>query len=310
MKQNMDRALLRKIFGQVEADVRFDEPLARHTTWRIGGPADVFAVPHTLTQIQELAQCAHAWGVPWFVLGRGSNLLVRDAGVRGLVVQFGDHFAALQLSGMQLRAEAGRGMVSAAGLSVARGLAGLEFATGIPGSVGGAVTMNAGAHGGEIRDVLETVTVLRPDGQLEELWPEQLDFSYRHSGILERGYTVLAATFVLKPGDAQALREQVRAWSKRRQATQPLSQPNCGSVFRNPSGLYAAQLIEAVGLKGAQQGGAMVSPVHANFIVNTGGATAADVLALMARMQTEVRAAFAVELVPEVRVVGEEAVGR
>ncbi|MCY0869909.1 MAG: UDP-N-acetylmuramate dehydrogenase, partial [Firmicutes bacterium] len=203
-----------------------------------------------------------------------------------------------------------RGMVSAAGMSVARGLAGLEFATGIPGSVGGAVTMNAGAHGGEIRDVLETVTVLSPQGKIDEVRPEQLDFSYRHSGILECGYTVLAATFLLRPGDAQALREQVRAWSKRRIATQPLSQPNCGSVFRNPPGLHAAQLIEAAGLKGVAQGGAMVSPLHANFIVNTGAATAADVLALMARMQEQVQAAFGVQLVPEVRVIGEEAVGR
>lgn len=294
------------VFAGAAPVVLLDEPLSKHTTWRIGGPADVLVIPHTVAQVQEVVARAVRHGIPWFVLGRGSNLLVRDGGLRGLVIKLGDDFSAVSVEDGKLTALSGRGMVSAANIAIRQGLSGLEFATGIPGTVGGAVTMNAGAHGSEIKDVLAYASVLDASGAVREVDPAELSFRYRHSAVRERGWIVIAATFALQPGDVTVMQEQTRAHSRRRQSTQPLSLPNCGSVFRNPEGDYAARLIEAADLKGFRVGNAAVSDLHANFIVNLGGASASDVQAVMATVQRVVGERFGVELVPEVRVVGED----
>lgn len=302
-----DGSSLRRIFAEICPKVRFDEPLARYTTWRIGGKADVLIEPDQIAQVHAAVDRARAYGLPVFAFGRGSNLLVSDAGVRGLTIHFGDDFASLSFSGERMSAQAGRSLVSAANQAIRHGLSGLEFATLIPGSVGGAVAMNAGAHGGEIKDVLQSATVLTPELEVRTLDVSDLQFAYRHSVIRERGYVVLAADFHLRKGDTAQMQECVRTWSRKRQQTQPLSLPNCGSVFRNPPGDHAARLIEAAGLKGTRIGNAAISDLHANFIVNLGDARASDVQLLIERVRQEVAERFGVTLIPEVRVVGEGA---
>ncbi|PWI57702.1 UDP-N-acetylmuramate dehydrogenase [Sulfoacidibacillus thermotolerans] len=302
----MDRVLLETIFTGLAPTILYDEPLAKHTTWRIGGPADVLLIPRTIDEVRAVVLAAKAHDLPLFVLGRGSNLLVKDGGMRGAVLKLGDEFAAIAVSDRTLSALAGRSIVSAAHIAIRHGLSGLEFATGIPGTVGGAVTMNAGAHGGEIKDVLKQATVITSDGTITELSADDLGFRYRHSIVPEQRLTVVQAEFALQPGDTKQLQEKVRAWSKRRQLTQPLSLPSCGSVFRNPPGHYAARLIEEAGLKGLRHGNAMISEVHANFIVNVGQASAADVLWLIRHAQETVQQRFGMTLEPEVRIVGED----
>ena len=302
----MNRQSLQSLFAGVAQRVLFDEPLARHTTWRIGGPADVLVIPDTLTEMKAALATAKRHELPVFVLGRGSNLLVKDGGMRGVVLKLGDGFAAVETSGCSLTALAGRTIISAANIAIRSGLSGLEFASLIPGTVGGAVTMNAGAYGGEIKDVLAKATVIDRAGEVTEVLPQELAFAYRRSAVEEKGLVVVEATFALKAGDRAQMLERVRAWSERRAATQPLSMPNCGSVFRNPAGDFSARLIEAAGLKGHRIGNAMISDLHANFIVNLGQAQATDALALMNLAQTAVWERFGVKLEPEVRVVGED----
>ena len=302
----MDRRMLCGLFQDLTVTVLCDEPLARHTTWRIGGSADVMAVAETIEQVRSVLAVARRAGIPFFVLGRGSNLLVRDGGMRGLVIKLGEGLSEVSRNGGEITALAGKGMVSTANIAIQNGLSGLEVATGIPGSVGGAVAMNAGAHGAEIRDVLRAATVLTVDGELLHVSTADMGFAYRHSVVQEREWIVLSATFALQPGDRTELRERSRAWSRRRRATQPLSLPNCGSVFRNPPGDHAARLLEAAGLKGLRIGNAAISDLHANFIVNLGGARAVDVLQLMERAAAEVWERFGVRLIPEVRLVGED----
>lgn len=302
----MNRKSLQSVFSGVAQNVLYDEPLFRHTTWRIGGPADVLVIPSTLTELKAVLVSAKQYELPVFVLGRGSNLLVKDGGIRGIVLKLGDDFAAVETAGCSLTVLAGRSLVSAANIAIRQGLAGLEFASLIPGTVGGAVTMNAGAHGGEIKDVLAKATVIDRAGEVREVLPQELEFAYRHSAIVEKGLVVAAATFALTVGDRAEMLERVHAWSRRRAATQPLSMPNCGSVFRNPVGDFSARLIEAAGLKGKRIGNAMISDLHANFIVNLGQAQAVDVIALMRLAQDEVWERFGVRLEPEVRVVGED----
>ncbi|WDL97445.1 UDP-N-acetylmuramate dehydrogenase [Alicyclobacillus sp. ALC3] len=290
--------------------VKLNEPLALHTTWRIGGPADVFVNPHTVEELRSTVSVARQLEVPWTVIGRGSNLLVRDGGIRGLVVQLGDRFGDIRVDGNELTALAGRSAVSAASIAVRNQLAGLEFATGIPGTVGGVVMMNAGAHGGQVSDVLHWADVMDTAGNIRRLSKADLQFGYRYSILRDEPGIVVAACFSLTAGDGAALIEKVKTWSQRRLRTQPLSLPSCGSVFRNPSGTHAGHLIELAGLKGLQRGGAQISEKHANFIVNIGGATAEDVLWLIAHAQDTVQQLFGISLETEVRVMGDAASGR
>lgn len=290
--------------------IKLGEPLSLHTTWRIGGPADVWIEPHSIDELRSALWTAQRLGLPWTVIGRGSNLLVQDGGVRGVVLKIGARFGAVQIDGTDLTALAGRSAVSAANIAVRNGLQGLEFATGIPGTVGGVVMMNGGAHGSQVSDVLAWADVMSPDGEVRRLSNRDLKFGYRYSILRDDPGIVVAASFALQPGDGECLVGMVKQWSQRRARTQPLSMPSCGSVFRNPAGNHAGYLIETAGLKGLRRGGAQISEKHANFIVNTGNARAEDVLWLMDYAQETVQQLFGIELETEVRVIGEPASGR
>ena len=294
------------IFANSASVVLYHEPMVKHTTWRIGGPADILAIPEDISQIEELLRLAISNEIPYFVLGRGSNLLVRDGGIRGLVIKLGEAFSGYTIDGNEITVKSGRTIVSTAHVAMKNGLSGLEFATGIPGTVGGAVVMNAGAHGSEMKDVLKLVQVLTRGGEVKSRSARELNFHYRTSALRDSGDVVLSATFALAPGNVEEMLAKVKRWSMHRQATQPLSFPSCGSVFRNPAGDYAARLIEAAGLKGKRIGDAMISDLHANFIVNIGHASAKDVMALMDYAKQQVLQQFGIELMPEVRLVGED----
>lgn len=302
----MNLADYKEAFRNAASVLLFEEPMVNHTTWRIGGPADLLAIPESIEQIMSLISLAREHGIPYFVLGRGSNLLVGDGGVRGLLIQLGDAFSRLDIIGRELQALAGRSLVSAAHVAIKHGLSGLEFAALIPGTVGGAVVMNAGAHGSEMKNVVSSVQLLTPAGQVVDRSVEELEFGYRHSVLRDSGEIVLSVRFMLAPGDVEEMLAKVKEWSWRRQSTQPLSYPSCGSVFRNPPGDYAARLIEAAGLKGMRIGDAMISDQHANFIVNLGHARASDVMALIQMAQDRVKEQFGVELILEVRKIGED----
>lgn len=293
-----------------------DEPLARFTTMRVGGSADLFAVAHNLFELRALAKFARARGIPLLILGRGSNLVIADAGVRGLVVQA--RAEASRVEGDRYHADAGVAMARAATETQKAGLAGLEFGLAIPGTVGGAVWANAGAHESDIAHVLASASVLLADGSERELPVAELGFAYRHSrfkaatragtGSAPPGAPaeiVLSATFQLRPAPADEIRarlDDIRHW---RQAHQPLGIPSAGSVFRNPPGDSAGRLIDALGLKGYRIGGAVVSEKHANFIVNDRKGTAADVRRLAEHVRAEVRARHGIELEFEVEFVGD-----
>ena len=287
--------------------IRTDERLAPYTTWRIGGCADYYVAPTSVAELASAVRAASELQLPITVIGRGSNVLVLDGGVRGLVVHMHDKFAQILVEGSSLEAYAGRSIVSAANIAISNGLAGLEFATGIPGSVGGAVMMNAGAHGGQIADVFEYADVLRRDGELIRLSPADMRFAYRYSILKDDPLILVKASFQLRSGNRDELTAQIRAWSKHRLATQPLSQPNCGSVFRNPPGMHAGHLVESAGLKGFRHGDAQISEKHANFIVNLGHASAEDVRYVIMHAQETIQERYGVELETEVRVIGEPA---
>jgi len=296
--------------SQGVGDIKLAEPLSHYTTWRIGGPADIYVSPRNVLELQGAIRTAWQLEMSWVVIGRGSNVLFQDGGFPGLVVRMADNFAAIEVSGERVTAQAGRSFVSAANIAIRHNLAGLEFATGIPGSVGGAVMMNAGAHGSEVKDVLEWADVMDGDGTIHRLLNRDLQFGYRYSTLKDHPMIVVEACFLLHPGDGEQLSAKVKQWSQRRAQTQPLSFPSCGSVFRNPPGTYAGSLIESAGLKGLRHGGAQISEKHANFIVNLGQATAEDVLWLMRHAQDTVREKFGVDLETEVRILGVPALRR
>ena len=283
----------------------FDEPMAAHTTFRVGGPADLFYLPRSAAELKKALQAADSAGVPALVIGNGSNLLVRDGGVHGLVIALGEDFSTVRVEGTTLFAEAGARLSRVAQTAQAAGLAGLEFASGIPGTLGGGVAMNAGAYGGQISDVLIDAEVLL-DGEVRTLDRAALEMGYRSTLPLRKGGIVTSARFELTPDDPAVIDARMRELNARRRDKQPLNFPSAGSTFKRPEGYFAGVLIEGAGLKGASVGGAQVSPKHAGFIVNTGSATAADVLALIHHVQETVYQKDGVRLELEVRVVGEE----
>lgn len=282
-----------------------DEPLANHTTWRIGGPADLLIQPKDKASLQTALQILHRHEIPWSVIGRGSNLLVRDRGIRGAVLKVAEGLSHCEFRGEEVCVGAGYSMIRLAVETGKRGLTGMEFAGGIPGTVGGAVYMNAGAHGSDLSRILIDAEILFEDGEAKVLTNEELNFSYRTSLLQQRKGIVVGARFQLRAGDRKEIAATLAANKERRRRTQPLQMPCAGSVFRNPPGDHAGRLIEAAGLKGYQIGGAQVSEIHANFIVNRGGATATDVLTLINHIRSTVLEKFGVEMHPEVLVVGE-----
>ena len=304
---------LPRLLKPVAARKRFGQSLARYTSFRIGGPADALVQVETIDCLQQLQAIARCHEIPLFILGGGSNLLIRDGGIRGIVILLRGVFRSYQLEGCpasaeraQLRAGVGCSF-SRMAMEVARqGWSGLEFAYGIPGTLGGAMIMNAGTYLGDLSQVLVRAQVLLDDGAIAELPAESLGLRYRGSAY-PAGSIVLAATMRLQRGDPETIEAAMRESSTRRQRSQPLWMPNAGSIFKNPPDTAAARLIDALDLKGTQIGGAMISPVHANFLVNVEKATAADVEALMVLIQERVQAAYDTLLEPEVRIVGERA---
>lgn len=293
----------------LQSPVAADEPLARHTSFRIGGPAELFVLVQNTQDLGRALRFASDRGLPVHLLGGGSNLLVLDEGVRGLVLKLDGEFRQVdwvRQDGMaQVTAGAAVSVVGLARRATDQGLSGLEFAAGIPGTLGGAVVMNAGTYLGCIADVATRVWLMNSRGEPEERGWEGMGFGYRTSVLQREPRFVCKVQMELTPvADTDALKARLREHLERRAATQPLSQPNAGSVFKNPPGDYAGRLIEAVGAKGWKSGGAMVSPLHANFIVNTGKATARDVLTLMERIKDAVRERFGVELEPEIKIWG------
>ena len=282
-----------------------NEPLANHTTWRIGGPADLVIQPKDKSALLTALNIIRRHEIPWSVIGRGSNLLVRDGGIRGAVLKVAEGLSHCEFRGEEVRVGAGYSMIRLATETGKMGLTGMEFAGGIPGTVGGAVYMNAGAHGSDLSRIIKDAEILFDDGEVVVLSNEELNFSYRTSLLQERKGIVLEARFGLRQGDRKEIAATLAANKDRRRLTQPLQMPCAGSVFRNPPGDHAGRLIEAAGLKGFHIGGAQVSELHANFIVNRGGATAADVLTLITHIRCTIQEKFGVEMHPEVLVVGE-----
>lgn len=283
-----------------------NEPMAARTTFRVGGPADALLEAASVEELCQALRVASASGVPVLVMGNGSNLIVRDGGIRGLVVVLGDAFSEVSVKGCSLHAQAGARLSRIAAVAQGRGLAGLEFASGIPGTVGGGAAMNAGAYGGCLSDVLTEALVLK-NAEPVVFSKDDMEYGNRTSSALKNGHLVLTATFALTPDDPARIQARMDDFAQRRRDKQPLSYPSAGSVFKRPQGHFAGALIEAAGLKGKRIGGAMVSKKHAGFIVNAGGATAADVLSMIEYVRETVRARSGVTLECEVRIVGEEA---
>ncbi|WP_059052183.1 UDP-N-acetylmuramate dehydrogenase [Paenibacillus senegalimassiliensis] len=282
-----------------------DEPMSKHTTWKIGGPADAMIVPQNVRQLQELIRLLHEEQIPWMTVGKGSNMLVSDKGIRGCVIRLGGDLESIAIDGAAISAGGGASFVRLSVMAGKAGLTGLEFAGGIPGTVGGAVYMNAGAHGSDVSRIFKSADIVLETGELVTYTANDMKFAYRHSILHEQRGIVAEARLSLAAGDRLEIAAAMATYKDRRRKTQPLTQPCCGSVFRNPQGDHAARLIEAAGLKGMKVGGAEVSTLHANFIVNTGQATAEDVLALMEKIKAVVADQFGVALVPEVFYVGE-----
>lgn len=282
-----------------------DEPMSRHTTFRVGGPADAFFMPENAAQVSSALDAARAANIPAVVIGNGSNLVVRDGGIRGLVIALGEGMSAVSREGDVVSAQAGASLARVSAFAQANGLAGLEFASGIPGTLGGGCAMNAGAYGGQLSDVLIDARVLL-DGEERTLSRDALELGYRTSMPLRAGGVVLSARFALTPGDPEAIAAHMRELNARRREKQPLNYPSAGSVFKRPEGHFAGALIEQAGLKGRSVGGAQVSQKHAGFIVNAGDATASDILALIELVRREVEARSGVRLETEVRILGED----
>ena len=295
-------ARIRSIVG--DEGLLVDEPMSEHTTFEVGGPADLFVIPERQGQVRPVLEACREAGAPLFVLGRGSDLLVSDEGYRGVILAVADGLDDLLVEGCDVVCEAGVTLRDAAEAACALGLAGLEFACGIPGSVGGAVFMNAGAYGGQMSDVLKSVKALTPEGELVEMSGDELEMGYRTSRVRTEGLVVLTATLALEPGNEDDIRARMDELTARRAAKQPLEYPSAGSTFKRPEGYFAGKLITDAGLKGFSVGGAKVSEKHAGFVINAGGATAADVLGVIRHVQDEVLRQFGVALEPEVRMLG------
>ena len=288
-----------------ENRIYVDEPMKKHTTFRVGGPADYFVVPRTKEEVKELISVCKEFDMPYYVLGNGSNLLVGDKGYRGVIIQVYKEMNQIQVDGENIKVQAGALLSRIGNVALEAELSGFEFAAGIPGTMGGAVVMNAGAYGGEMRDVLVSATVLTPQGELLTLSNEELELGYRTSIVAKKDYIVLEATIGLHKGDKEAIKARMDELRVQRTTKQPLEFPSAGSTFKRPEGYFAGKLIQDAGLRGFQVGGAQVSEKHCGFVINKENATAADVWELMQQVSAIVKEKFGVELEPEVKRLGE-----
>ncbi len=286
-------------------NVRLHEPMKKHTTFRIGGPADYYLCPHSTEEMQKILQICKENNIEFFILGNGSNLLVSDKGYRGAVIQLWKNFSDIIAEEKTITVKAGALLSKVAAEALEEGLTGMEFASGIPGTIGGAVVMNAGAYGGEMKDIIKEVTVLTKEGEILTLSKEEMNFGYRTSVVKEKGYVVISVVLQLEKGEREKIRKVMDDLKERRVTKQPLDMPSAGSTFKRPEGYFAGKLIMDAGLRGFSVGGAQISEKHCGFVVNKGDATAADVLGLIREVQKRVQEQFGVTLEPEVKFLGE-----
>lgn len=298
---------IRKMFCDLLGEDRVftEEAMSQHTTFKIGGPADYFLMPDKGEDVGRVIKICKEKEIPYFILGNGSNLLVGDGGYRGAVIQIYRNMSSVTVEGNEITAQAGALLSAVAAAAKNASLTGFEFAGGIPGTIGGAVVMNAGAYGGEMKDVLTEVTVMNAEGDIFTLPTEELELGYRTSIIKTAGYIVLEAKIRLKEGDSEVIRETMKDLTIRRTTKQPLEYPSAGSTFKRPEGYFAGKLIMDSGLAGYQVGGAQVSEKHCGFVINAGGATARDVRTLMDNVRDIVYKKYGVTLEPEVKFLGE-----
>ncbi len=285
--------------------IKKDEPMKKHVTFRVGGNADYFVTVKNADEIAAVINLCKEEKVPYFIMGNGSNLLVGDKGIRGVVIQIAKDMNEIEVDGETITAMAGALLSKIAGAALNAGLTGLEFASGIPGTLGGAVVMNAGAYGGEMKDVLDMVRVLTPEGEILELGKDALKLGYRTSVVAEKNYIVLDARIVLKKGDKEKIREYMEDLKGRRTSKQPLEYPSAGSTFKRPEGYFAGKLIDDAGLRGFALGGAQVSEKHCGFVINKDNATALEIIKLIEEVQKRVKENSGVALETEVKKVGE-----
>ncbi|MDD6385191.1 UDP-N-acetylmuramate dehydrogenase [Streptococcus hyointestinalis] len=285
-------------------DIRIDEPLKKYTYTKVGGPADFLAFPRNRYELSRIVRFANQENIPWMVLGNASNLIVRDGGIRGFVIMF-DKLNTITVDGYIIEAEAGANLIETTRVARFHSLTGFEFACGIPGSIGGAVYMNAGAYGGEIAHILVSAQVLSKAGEVRTIDAREMKFGYRHSILQDEGDIVISAKFALKPGDYTLISQEMDRLTHLRQLKQPLEYPSCGSVFKRPVGHFAGQLISEAGLQGVRVGGVEVSKKHAGFMVNIADGTAKDYEDLIAQVIARVEEKSGVTLEPEVRIIGE-----
>lgn len=285
--------------------IKIDEPLKKYTFTKTGGHADLFITPKTYLEVRDIVKYAKAHHIPITYLGNGSNLIVKDGGVRGIVIHF-EHLSSISREGNKVVAQSGATIISTSHYAQENQLSGLEFACGIPGTVGGALYMNAGAYGGEVSDVLLSAIIINENGELKTVLKDEVGLEYRSSLIASNDYVVLEATFLLKSGDYNEIKEKMDELTYLRESKQPLEYPSCGSVFKRPKGYFAGKLIQDSGLQGVQMGGAQVSLKHAGFIVNVDHATATDYVNLIHHVQKIVKETFGVDLETEVKIIGED----
>lgn len=303
----MNQGLLEELYRISGAsNVKLGEPMKKHTTFQIGGPADCLVTPETVEELGQVLASCNAAKVPVFIMGNGSNLLVSDAGIEGVVIQLFGNFNHFSIEGNLIKAQSGILLSKIGVLAKNASLTGFEFAAGIPGTLGGAVVMNAGAYGGEMKDIIRYVQVMDENGNLLELSGEEMEFSYRHSVIGEKNYIVIGATIGLEPGDADAIAGRMEELSIARRAKQPLEYPSAGSVFKRPEGYFAGKLIQDANLRGYRVGDAQISEKHCGFVINRGNATAGDVMQLIQDVQDKVKEQFGVLLEPEIRLTGRD----
>lgn len=301
----MNHNFLSEVKEQVGEIIKINEPMKLHTTFQVGGLADYFAIPHTQEEVCILLEKAKKYEIPVFVVGNGSNLLVSDKGYRGMIVQIGKQYSDVTVEGDTVLAQSGASLAKIARIAYENGLGGFEFAAGIPGTLGGAVSMNAGAYGGEIKDVIIDAKVLTKEGEILVIPADELELAYRSSVITKKGYIVLGARFVFVKKKREEIKARMDELAFARKSKQPLEFPSAGSTFKRPEGYFAGKLIMDAGLRGFQVGGARVSDKHCGFVINAGDATAADIYSLILQVQEKVQRQFNVTLQPEVKLLGE-----
>lgn len=303
---NLKSEFGKKLSGIIDpVNIKENEPMKAHTSFKVGGPVDFLIYPNSFEEIKNVVKLCKEYEIPYFILGNGSNLLVKDGGVRGVAIKL-THLNSISVNGDYITADCGATLYKVACMALENSLSGFEFASGIPGSVGGALAMNAGAYNGEMCHVVYKTLVLDDKGEIRELYLEKLQLSYRSSIILKHNYVVLQVTYKLKQGDKEAIKNRIDDLARRRREKQPLEYPSAGSTFKRPEGYFASKLIQDTGLKGTAVGDAEVSIKHSGFIINKGEASASDILNLIKLVQDQVKEKYNVELSTEVRIIGED----